>query len=224
MESTETSVPALRELVQRFRVCWKVWPELAYVGGEKRQIGYQLELAGTHEPGVEHPEPGCEHCQHVFAALRDIAEWIVPPATWDSQYDIGSYDQAIRYSVAHRNRPDIILIIRIVHRTGFEQPVEECQSRCLEEMEQRLTELGASRRSWRSGRKAHGASLADSLAGGYCRMDSAGTLAFFQLSRPRRVGRPAACSQSCCGCRCDRGSQPQTSPWASVAVATAFRD
>jgi hypothetical protein len=54
-------------------------------------------------------------------------------------------------------------------------------------------------------------------------MDCAGTLAFFQLSRPRRVGRPAACSQSCCGHRCDRGSQPQTSPWASVAVATAFQ-
>jgi hypothetical protein len=36
MEGAETSVPALRELVRRFDVCWKVWPELAYVGGEKR--------------------------------------------------------------------------------------------------------------------------------------------------------------------------------------------
>jgi len=142
----ETSVPALRELVQRFQVCWKASPELAYVGGEKRQIGYQLELAGTHEPGVEHPEPGCEHCQHVFAALRAIAEWILPRQTRDSRYDIGPYDQAIRYSPAYRNRPDITLIVQIVHRRGFEQPVEECQSRCLEEMEQRLTGLGASRR------------------------------------------------------------------------------
>jgi hypothetical protein len=146
MEMAETSVPTLRELVERFGVCWKVWPELAYVGGEKRQIGYQLELAGTHEPGVEHPQPGCEHCQHVFAGLRAIAEWILPRQTQDSQYDIGPYDQAISYSPAHRNRPDIILTVRIVHRRGFEQPVEECQSRCLEEMEQRLTELGASRR------------------------------------------------------------------------------
>jgi len=146
MEGAETSVPTLRELVRRFDVCWKVWPEPAYAGGEKRQIGYELNLAATHESGVEHPEPGCEHCQHVFAALRDIAEWILPPATRDSQYDIGPYDQSIRYSPAHRNRPDITLIIQIVHRRGFEQPVEECQNRCLEEMEQRLRELGASRR------------------------------------------------------------------------------
>ena len=145
MATLETTPMVLREHVERFRVCWESRPEYLYVRGERRQIGFVLELAGTHEPGVEHPEPGCEHCQRVFAALRDIADWILPREKRPSVYDIGCYEQAIRHSSAHQNRPDIILTIRILHRNDFEQPADECQSRCLEEMTQRLTELGASR-------------------------------------------------------------------------------
>ncbi len=145
MATLETTPIVLREHVERFQVCWESRPEYLYVRGEKRQIGFVLELAGTHEPGVQHPEPGCEHCQRVFAALRDIAEWILPRETRLSQYDIGPYQQAIRYSSAHQKRPDIILTISIIHRKDFEQPVDECQSRCLKEIEQRLIGLGAAR-------------------------------------------------------------------------------
>ncbi len=148
MEATDTKIAILKELVRRFRVCWKVWPEDAFVGDQKRQIGYQLELAGTHEPWVEHPEPGCEHCQRIFAALRDIADWILPREERPSTYEIGPYDQAIRYMPMRRNRPDVILTVRILHREGYERPVDECEDRCLKEMEGRLKELGAGRLTW----------------------------------------------------------------------------
>ena len=59
MNTDETKLLRLRELAQQFRVCWKTWPEYAYVGDEKRQVGYALELAGSHEPWVEHADPGC---------------------------------------------------------------------------------------------------------------------------------------------------------------------
>jgi len=77
MPALETTPALLREHVERFRVCWESRPEYLCIRGERRQIGFVLELAGTHEAGVEHPEPGCEHCQRVFAALREIAEWIL---------------------------------------------------------------------------------------------------------------------------------------------------
>ncbi len=58
------------------------------------------------------------------------------------------FDQSLRYSPARRNRPDVILTVRILHREGFDRPVDDCQDRCLKEMEQRLRELGASRKTW----------------------------------------------------------------------------
>jgi hypothetical protein len=148
-ETSRAASPAvLRELVQRHRVCWESWPEYLMVKREKRQIGFSLELSGTHERGVEHPSPGCQHCRAVYAALQTIAVYILPRELRPSRYEIESYQPAISYSVSRRNRPDVTLTIRIVHRQGYERPVDECEERCLEEMKQRLRELGACERHW----------------------------------------------------------------------------
>jgi len=146
---TPAESPAvLRELVQRYRVCWEVWPEYVFVGREKRQIGFALELSGTHDRGVLHPTPGCQHCRGVFAALQTIAVYIMPKEERPSRYEIETYEPAIHYSAARQHRPDVDLTIRILHRSGFERPMDECEVRCLEEMKQRLRELGACDRRW----------------------------------------------------------------------------
>lgn len=138
----------LAELVQRFRVCWEVSRGLHVMGHEIRQIGFSLVLYGTHEPGVEHPIPGCEHCRHVFAALQTIAAYLLPRERRESSYDVGTFDQAIHFARERDNRPDVELAITIYHRHGYERPVDACEIRCLEEMKQRLKELGACERHW----------------------------------------------------------------------------
>jgi hypothetical protein len=74
----ESAGARIRDLVQRFRVCWSVRPEECFVDGTKRKIGFALELCGTHELGTLHVSPGCEHCRPVQAALKEIANWILP--------------------------------------------------------------------------------------------------------------------------------------------------
>lgn len=148
---TAMSVPAplvLKELVERFRVCWDVWPEYTLVGGEKCHIGFTLDLSGTHEHGTPHPDPGCRHCHRVFAALRGIADWILPRNDRGLNCEIESYNPSISYSPARGNRPDVTLTIRVLHRDGFERPVDDCEVGCLQEMQQRLRELGACERQW----------------------------------------------------------------------------
>lgn len=140
----------LPELIEKFRVCWEVWPEHLYIGGEKRQVGFTLELLGTHQSQSKHSGPGCPICKLIFALLHEIAEWILPKERRPSTYEIGSYEQAIRYSPLRNYRPDVLLNIKILHREGFERPVDACEVRCLAEMKQRLTELGARERQWES--------------------------------------------------------------------------
>jgi hypothetical protein len=147
----DSDVERLKSLVRRFSVCWDTWPEETYVQHVKRQIGFGIELAGTHEAGVEHPTPGCLHCQRVYTALKQIAEWILPREIRDSHYDLSDFDQSIGYLPAHGNRPDVTLTIRIQHRERFKEPVDACEKRCLQEMEQRLMELGVGRGRPRSG-------------------------------------------------------------------------
>ena len=148
MASTEDENLTLRELVERFRVCWEVWPEYAFVNHEKRQIGFSLELYGTHEPSVVHPTAGCTHCIPVFTALQRIAVFILPKEERPSTYSIEMYDGALHYANKRGNRPEVELPIKILHRHEFELPVDQCEARCLTEMKQRLRGLGAPEGRW----------------------------------------------------------------------------
>jgi hypothetical protein len=149
-DSTDGSAvpPKLKKQVKQFKVCWEVLPDNYYVRGQIRQIGFDLALTGTHEAGVEHPEPGCEHCRNVRQALQDIAHWIIPKERRDSDYDITPYDQAIHYDPSRKFRPEVTLQIWIRHRSGFDREVDACEVRCLKEMTQKLKAIGAREGKW----------------------------------------------------------------------------
>ena len=158
-DSMDSDVERIKDLVQHFRVCWDTWPEYSIVRHEKRQIGFALDLYGTHEAGVEHPQPGCSHCQRVYDALRQIAAWTLPKDLRPSSYELSPFDHSIGYSPAHGNRPEIILTIRILHGGGrLDNPVDPCEIRCLREIEDRLSEVSVCRGRWSVGRDAPAAS------------------------------------------------------------------
>jgi len=134
--------------VKRFRVCWEVWPEYLVVCGERRHVGFELVLCGTHEPGTTTIMPGCLHCHRVFEALQEIAIWIQPQEIRPSKYRIGPYDSALHYAAVRNHRPDVALSVKILHRERIEDPLDECQVRCLEEMKSKLRALGAPEGRW----------------------------------------------------------------------------
>src|SRR5689334_1469705 len=112
---SEQSVEAeLRDLVERHRVCFDVLSEYAFINHVRQQIGFCVELIGTHKDGVEHPEPGCEHCREVHHALERIGSCITPTEVRPSCCEIEPFDSAIRYDAAHKNRPDVVLQIKIL--------------------------------------------------------------------------------------------------------------
>jgi hypothetical protein len=148
MIASEQRPSALVNLVKRYQVCWEVWPEYLMVGGKESQVGFELELSGTPDLESNHIGPGCPACRQVYATLRAIADWILPKEERPSRYEIGMYEQALRYSSVRGNRPDVTLSVKIVHRRGFDLPVDECEMRCLKEMKSNLLELGACERQW----------------------------------------------------------------------------
>ena len=97
----------------------------------------------------------------MFHGLREIAEWILPREERPSEYEIELYRPAITRWSLHHSRPDVMLTIRILHRHGYELPVDECEDRCLKEMEQHLAEVGACRLQWSEPRNKQAESPAD---------------------------------------------------------------
>jgi hypothetical protein len=149
-EDSNGTVKLLKDMVEMHQVCYEVWPELLMVKGQQVKVGFNLELAGTHEHGTSTLSPGCPRCIRTFEDLRQIAEWIMPKEERPSCYEIEPYDRALHESAQRKFVPEVVLSMKILHRHGFDQPVDECEERCLKEMRNKLAELGVRAGEWRS--------------------------------------------------------------------------
>jgi hypothetical protein len=148
----------LRELVMRHKVVYELRPAYAMVDEQRRQVGFDVEVCGTHGQGVldghePQPAPGCERCVAVFHDLVDVAKAVLPPADRPTGYYIEPFDQSLHYftkrrPAARRDRPDVMLTIEVRHREGFDREVDPCESRCVQEIVASLRALGAQEGTW----------------------------------------------------------------------------
>lgn len=148
MNGTPTNESAVRELIQRYKICWEVWPEFVPNNGHLEKTGFDLELLGTHAEGTDHVSPGCDACVEVYSALRELAKFIVPQdRNLPTFFEVEPFEPALRYASIRKNRPDVLLEIKIMHRSGL-GPLDDCEQHCLQLMQNRLDALGAYRGRW----------------------------------------------------------------------------
>lgn len=107
-----------------------------------------MVLNGAYAHDTDRPSPGCEKCRTIFEHFREITEWIVPKVERPSRYDIQIFDYAIHFVPEQRNRSDVALTIKILHRSEIDRPADECEVRCLNEMKETLAQIGAQHRQW----------------------------------------------------------------------------
>lgn len=146
-------VERFRQIVRRHQVCYEVWPEWSTKDGRKIQIGFELQLCGVNEHVAQngnHPMPGCPVCFHTYSELRQIAERILPLDERPSRYEIQAFDHALHQAPSKRQRrSEVVVTIVIMHRSDFNRPVDDCESKCLKEMRERLLRLGIHEDVWR---------------------------------------------------------------------------
>ncbi len=128
----------IKELIIQHKVSWEVWP-FYHIDrkGAKIRIGFELELSGTHHDPKEPPKPDCAECVKVYNDLQRIAQWILPKGGRLSRYEIGIFNSSIYFSAKRK------LLMRILHKGKFDDPTDDCEVRCLNEMEEKLKALGA---------------------------------------------------------------------------------
>jgi hypothetical protein len=140
----------IKEMVLQHKVCWEVGPEYHInKKSERIQIGFELDLIGTHYHPIKTPLPGCDECVKVYEDLKRIAQWIMPKEERDSRYEIRIFDSSIKYAPKRKLRKDITLTIKILHREGFDRPLDACEVECVKEMQKKLKELGVPEGYWR---------------------------------------------------------------------------
>lgn len=131
----------LRELAHRHSVRFEVLPESQVYEHRIVRVGFDLQLYGLHV----HPDgvmPGCSECVDVYSALQQIAEWILPTEERASGYEIEGFDRALHMAPDVKDRDEVRLEVKIVHRHDFFAPIDDCEKQCLSEMKEKLRRLG----------------------------------------------------------------------------------
>lgn len=148
----------LRDTVAKHKVVFELRPAYAIVDGQRRQVGFDVELCGTHGQGVldgsePQPVPGCERCLAVFHDLVEIAKAVLPPSDRPTGYYVAPFDHSLHYfkkrrPSANRDRPDVMLTVEVRHREGFDRDIDPCESRCVQEIIAGLRALGVQEGTW----------------------------------------------------------------------------
>jgi hypothetical protein len=154
----------LVELAQEHKAVYEVHPAVSVASGQSVQVGFDIELYGTHGAAVLEghepaPSPGCERCVRVWHDLRDVASAVLPPDDRASRYEIVSFDHSLHYDRKRKprptiDRPDVKLLIELRHRDVYNRPVDPCESLCLDEIKAALRSLGVQEQTWSDYRAA----------------------------------------------------------------------
>jgi hypothetical protein len=136
------TVENLTELVTQYNIFCKVWPESVVADGAIRQVGFELELFGSHSAAADHLDPSCATCEQVRAALLAVARSFVPSSVKSVRYEIDTHSGSIICVPALRNCAFVTLSIRILHARGFDQPIDDFEITCLKQIKVRLAGLG----------------------------------------------------------------------------------
>ena len=129
----------LRQVVERRQACYEVWPDWALVGGRKVQVGFEVDLCADAEKFGDRP------CVGIYEELKQVAMAVLPQDAGEASFDVLPFDNAFHENLRRGFRPEIVLALRILHKRGFEQPLDDCEKRCLRQIESMLKELGLKR-------------------------------------------------------------------------------
>ncbi len=112
----------VQSLVTEYGVFWQLWPQFEQTHGERRPVGFEIELIGSHTSDLNHVDPACDTCRQVRSVLLAIANLMPGELTLSRNsltYDIDSHSNAIVCLPALGNRSAVWVSIYVfLNRTN----------------------------------------------------------------------------------------------------------
>jgi len=144
------ATPALnfqaQSLAAEYSAFWQLWPQFEHIYGERRLVGFEVELIGFHASDLNHLDPSCPACRQVRAVLLAIAD-AMPRETSSRRnylkYNIDSHSNSILCLPALGNRSAVWVSIYIFLNRANGQSFE---TDCLNEVKTLLNRWGIHQR------------------------------------------------------------------------------
>lgn len=114
-------------VVSEYGVFWQQWPEFEQTDGERRLVGLEVELIGSHASNNNHIDPSCQMCHHVRRVLLEIAYCMVQDLRGSKNsltYDVDSHSNSILCLPALGNRAAVSVSINVHWKAASGQALE----------------------------------------------------------------------------------------------------
>jgi hypothetical protein len=136
----------LQFLVSEYGVYCELWPQFAVGGRERRRLGLEVELIGSHTPDVNHIDPACPMCSRLRSLLLAVAKRIMRQTTSDSRpihCSIDSHTNSILCLPARGNRSFVWVSLSI---SWSDKAGLSLEADVLSDIKERLSRLGIRQR------------------------------------------------------------------------------
>jgi hypothetical protein len=146
---TSATQPNLDGLLRSYAMLWQLWPQYAVLHGERRQIGFELELIGSHTLDPNHLDPGCSQCHRVRSILLAIADNLAHEVFRNDDsvtYDIDPHSASITCLPGLANRPCVTVSVIVTDNRAFEHATGGLGDVVVSNAREYLAELGIPQR------------------------------------------------------------------------------
>lgn len=134
--------------IQEHKVCFEVAPLLYVQNSTLRQTGFELHLFAQHN-GNNKVNPSGTEAYDLYRQLQRVAQTATAANEQPCRCEILPYDFSYRMRLESRLKPEVQLAILVVHHENFFEGVDQSQVECVNEIQGRLTRMGAQPHVWR---------------------------------------------------------------------------
>lgn len=120
--------------IRERRVCYEVLPLVESDHGAAIQVGYEITLFAD----AGHDAPGGTELQAVHQRLKEIMSAVLPHDSRPTAYVFEPFDGSLHCRPQTGWRPEVQLVVRIVHRDGYLRLTDASVSSCVREIQERL--------------------------------------------------------------------------------------
>ena len=110
----------LRDLAGMFCISFRLRPTYVSLASDGPEIGFELELIGTHQKVGRHVHGGCAQCLRVLLVLLELADRSLPEEGTPARPISRRCEKLIRYGPSAGDWPDVVLRMTVIREASLE--------------------------------------------------------------------------------------------------------
>lgn len=124
--ATPARASHIQSALTEYEAFWQLWPQFDS-RGERRPVGFEVELFGSHTSDLNHIDFACPMCHRVRSVLLGIADLMIRDVVLGSNsfaYNIDSHSNSILCLPALGNRSAVSVSVNISRSRAIGQEFE----------------------------------------------------------------------------------------------------